>query len=70
MQILGIIVLLTGLVLVLVAGNLSHYLPPNYQNEDDGFTELMQSMGKLLGGAGGVLIAIGIVCILVVIIHK
>lgn len=66
MQILGVIVLLTGLVLILVARNLSRYLPPNYQEtEDDGFLELMQSMAKLVGGAGAVLLVIGGVCVLV-----
>lgn len=65
MQILGIIVLLTGLVLILVGRNLPRNLPPNYQNtEDDGFLQLLESMGKLVGGAGIVLIVVGVVCML------
>jgi len=66
MQILGIIILVTGIVLIVAGRNVSGNLPPNYQNtEDDGFLQLLQSMGKLVGGAGGILIVIGIICIVI-----
>lgn len=66
MQILGIIILVTGIVLILAARNVSCKLPPNYQDtEEDGFLQLLQSMGKLVGGAGGILMVIGIICIVI-----
>lgn len=65
MQILGIIILVTGIILLLVSKNISGNLPPNYQSaEDDGFLQLLQSMGKMVGGAGVFLVVIGVICIL------
>ena len=43
MEILAIIVILTGLVLLIVGRNVPKYLPPNYQEEDDGFLQLTDS---------------------------
>ncbi len=66
MQLLGIINLVTGLVLVLVGRNVSRGLPPSYQSEnDDGFLQLLQSMGKLIGGAGVLFVIIGMVFIVI-----
>ena len=68
MEILAIIVIITGLVLLIVGRNVPRYLPPNYQEEDDGFLQLLQTMGNLVKGAGVVLLVIGVaylfICIL------
>lgn len=65
MQILGIIISVVGVVLLIVGRNVDKYLPPDYQKEeDDGFLQLLQSMGRLLGGAGIVFLVIGIIMIL------
>lgn len=65
MQILGIIISVVGVVLLIVGTNVDKYLPPDYQKEeDDGFLQLLQSMGRLLGGAGIVFLVIGIIMIL------
>lgn len=65
MQILGIIILVTGIILFLVSKKISGNVPPNYQSgEDDDFLQLLQSMGKLVGGAGIFLVVIGVLCIL------
>ena len=62
MRILGIIMLVVGLVLMIVARNLTGYLPPQYRMEDDGFPELMRSMGNCIKVAGILLlIAAGII---------
>lgn len=63
MQILGIIILVVGIVLFIVGKNLTRYLPPNYQeNDEDGFLQLLKSMGKLVCGGGIVFLAIGLIC--------
>ena len=63
MQILGCILIIVGMVLIIVGRNLSKQLPPNYQeNEEDGFLQLLQSMGNLVVGAGIILLIIGFVC--------
>lgn len=65
MQILGIIILVTGIILMLVSKNISGKLPLNYQNgEDDDFLQLLQSMEKLIAGVGIFLMVIGVICIL------
>lgn len=65
MQIFGFIILITGIILILVARNVSGNLPPDYHNteDDDGFLQLLQSMGKLVRGAGILFIIVGVVCI-------
>ncbi len=69
MQILGIIILVTGIILFLVSKKISGNVPPNYQSgEDDDFLQLLQSMGKLVGGAGVFLVVIGVICILLGIV--
>lgn len=65
MQILGILVMIVGIALVLVGKNLSRHLPPDYQQEDDGFLELLQSFGSLISGAGVVFLVAGMVCIVI-----
>lgn len=70
MEILAIIVILTGLVLLIVGKNVPKYLPPNYQEEDDGFLQLLQTMGNLVKGVGMVLLVIGVVCLFICILSK
>lgn len=64
MSILGIIVMVVGIALVIVGKNMGRYLPPNYQEEEDGFLPLLQSMGGLLTKGGIVFCVVGIICIL------
>ncbi|MDE6760358.1 MAG: hypothetical protein K2J90_06675 [Lachnospiraceae bacterium] len=65
MQILGSIISVVGVVLLIVGRNVGKYLPPDYQKEeDDGFLQLLQSMGRLISGAGAVFLVIGIIIIL------
>lgn len=68
MEILAIIVIITGLVLLIVGRNVPRYLPPNYQEEDDGFLQLLQTMGNLVKGAGVVLLVIGVACLFICIL--
>ena len=68
MEILAIIVIITGLVLLIVGRNVPRYLPPNYQDEDDGFLQLLQTMGNLVKGAGVVLLVIGVACLFICIL--
>lgn len=63
MQILGILVIVVGVVLILVGKNVAGYLPPDYQDGEDGFLQLVQSMGQQLRRAGLVFLAAGAVCI-------
>jgi hypothetical protein len=71
MEILALIFIATGLVLLLVAKNVTNYLPPNYmgdasgQQSDDGFVELLQTMGRLVRGLAYVFFVIGVVCLMV-----
>lgn len=66
MQILGIIVLVVGMALLIVGRNVDKHLPPGYQGEeDDGFLQLLQSVGNLVSGAGIVFLIIGLLCILI-----
>ncbi|MCI8508863.1 MAG: hypothetical protein HFJ06_09915 [Lachnospiraceae bacterium] len=65
MQILGSIISVVGVVLLIVGRNVGKYLPPDYQKEEeDGFLQLLQSMGRLISGAGVVFLVIGIIMIL------
>lgn len=65
MQILGSIISVVGVVLLIVGRNVDKYLPPDYQKEeDDGFLQLLQSMGRLISGAGAVFLVIGIIMFL------
>lgn len=68
MEILAIIVIITGLVLLIVGRNVPRYLPPNYQEEDDGFLQLLQTMGNLVKDAGVVLLVIGVACLFICIL--
>lgn len=65
MNILGIIIIITGLGLFF-AGNITNKsLPPDYNAAaDDGFFELLCSVGKVLKIAGCVFVVIGILCLL------
>jgi hypothetical protein len=71
MEILALIFIATGLVLLLVAKNVTNYLPPNYmgdtsgQQSDDGFVELLQTMGRLVRGVAYVFFVIGVVCLMI-----
>lgn len=62
MDILGIIIIIVGIALILAGRLTSRSLPPNYDaNEDQGFLELLQSVGKMLAIVGIVFILGGIV---------
>lgn len=63
MAILGIIMIVVGLTLMIVGRNVANNLPPGYQEDDDSFLQLLQSMGNLLKGAGVVFIITGLGCI-------
>lgn len=65
MMILACILIVTGLVLLVVGRNVTRYLPPDYQNEDDGFRQLLQTMGNLIKGVGIVLLLAGVVCLII-----
>ncbi|MBR1866332.1 MAG: hypothetical protein IJ801_07480 [Lachnospiraceae bacterium] len=65
MAVLGVLVIIVGVVLILVGRNMTRHLPPDYREEGDGFLELLQGMGNLLGRAGGIFVAAGIVCMIV-----
>lgn len=66
MEILAVIMIVTGLVLLVAGKNVANHLPPDYQSEDDGFRQLLQTMGSLVKAAGVVLLMIGAVCLLLV----
>lgn len=42
------IVFLIGIVLLIVGKNVTNYLPPNYDQSDDGFVELMKMTGSMI----------------------
>lgn len=63
MNILGIIIIITGLGLFFAGRLTKRGLPPNYDGaSDDGFLELLCSVGKTLEIAGGIFIVIGVIC--------
>lgn len=64
MQILGIIVIVVGVALFVVGKNMHRQLPPNYEEEDDGFLQLLLSVGKMVSGAGIVFVVIGLIFII------
>jgi len=64
MVILGLIMIVVGIALIFVGKNVTSYLSHNYQGGDDGFPELMKSMGNLLAVAGVIFIIAGCICIL------
>lgn len=64
MQILGIILLITGAVLMLAGRNVAGSIPPHYDaNEDDDFRALLGQVGKFLKMIGVLLIIGGMICI-------
>lgn len=66
MSILGFIIIIVGIALIIVGKNVASNVPPNYQDNDDGsFLQLLQSMGKLIGGAGMVFLVTGLVCMVI-----
>ncbi len=65
MEILAVIIMGTGLVLLVAGKNVGNHLPPDYQSEDDGFRQLLQTMGSIVRTAGVVLLVIGVVCMAV-----
>lgn len=65
MQVLGIIMAVVGIALIITGKGMVKYLPPDYVEEsDDGFKLLLIHMGKLLTGAGGVFLFLGVVLII------
>lgn len=65
MGILGIIMIVVGVTLLIVGRNVANSLPPNYQQEeDDGFSRLLQGVGKMLSAAGIAFILVGILCLI------
>lgn len=66
MSILGLIIVIVGIALIIVGRNVAGNVPPNYQDDDDGsFLQLLQTMGKLIGGAGMVFLVTGLVCMVI-----
>ena len=63
MTILGMIMIVVGIVLIFVGKRVTSYLPYNYQDGDDGFPELMKSVGHLLNMAGVIFLIAGCICI-------
>ena len=65
MQILGIIGILVGITLFLVGRSLPKYIPPDYSEDDKGDIEkALTNTGKILGMAGMVFAAAGILLII------
>lgn len=63
MKILGIIVIVVGIGLLFAGRITSRSLPPNYQEEqEDGFLELITTVGKVISGIGILFILGGIMC--------
>ena len=61
MNILGIIIIITGMGLFFAGRLTKRSLPPDYDgSSDDGFLELLCSVGKTLEIAGGVFVVIGV----------
>ncbi|MCM1180604.1 MAG: hypothetical protein NC347_10140 [Clostridium sp.] len=69
MEILAVIMMVTGVVLLAAGKNVANHLPPDYQGEDDGFRQLLQTMGGLVRGAGVVLFVIGAVSMAMCALH-
>lgn len=64
MSILGIIMIVTGIGLFFAGRLTKRSLPPNYDAaSDDGFLELLRSVGKFLETAGCIFMIIGAGCI-------
>lgn len=64
MDILGIIIIVVGLALLIAGRNMDRHLPPDYRSdEDDGFLQLLRSMGRLMSGMGIAFLIIGLCCI-------
>lgn len=62
MQILGFIIIVVGIALVIAGKKVAGYLPPGFEEEaDDGFAQMLLSMGKILMYAGTAFIAAGII---------
>ncbi len=55
--------LAVGFALIFCGNNVTKYLPPNYNGEDD-FAELLKRMGDLFKGGGFLFLVAGVVCIL------
>lgn len=65
MNILGMIIVITGIALIFAGRLTRRSLPPDYHMDaDDGFFKLLDSVAKFLERAGGVFVLIGMVCIL------
>ncbi|MDE6433767.1 MAG: hypothetical protein K2L07_06005 [Lachnospiraceae bacterium] len=69
MEILAVIMIVTGMVLLAAGKNVANHLPPDYQSEDDGFRQMLQTMGGLIKGAGVVLLVIGMVSLAMCVLH-
>ena len=66
MQILGIIGILVGITLFIVGRSLPKYIPPDYNEADKGDIEkVLTNTGKILGVAGMVFAAAGLVLIII-----
>ncbi len=63
MEILGIIVIVTGIGLLFAGRITSRSLPPDYREEqEDGFLELLKTVGNVISAIGILFILGGLVC--------
>ncbi|MGN0438588.1 MAG: hypothetical protein ACI4F4_08710 [Lachnospiraceae bacterium] len=66
MNILGIILIITGMGLFFAGRLTKKSLPPDYDAvADDGFYELLCSVGRVLEIAGCIFVVIGILCVFI-----
>ncbi len=66
MQILGMIIIVVGIALIIVGKRVAGYLPPDFEEDsDDGFMQMLLSMGKIIMYAGIVFIVAGILFVVI-----
>ena len=69
MNILGVLIIITGLGLFFAGRITQKSLPPNYDRaSDEDFFELLSGVGKTLEIAGGIFVVAGIICFMISVI--
>lgn len=63
MRILATIVILTAIVLIFVGKGLAGYMPPGFDEGDDGFLQLIKSVANMIVGIGIFLLVVGVLLI-------
>lgn len=62
MKILAMIIIIVGIALIIVGGNISKYIPPNYyETEDKEFIQLLKNIGRMIAVIGSVFLLIGFI---------